>query len=293
MILFSGTSNLPLAEKIAKKLGTKLGSVEIKRFLDLECRVWIKENVAGKDVYILQSLSTVADQNLMELCLMGNAVLGLGAKSITSIIPWLGYSKQDKEFRKGEAVSSQLVAKFIESANFSKVITLELHSELIKKYFSIPILELSTKKILADSIDNFQSYIVISPDKGGINRSDAFAKYLNLPISYLDKARDLSSGEVKILGIDKDIKNKKAVIFDDMINTGSTAVETARFLKNQGIKKIIFLATHAILSGEASKRLQESAIDEVVVSDTIFIPKEKIFPKLKIISVSDLIAGSM
>lgn len=293
MILFSGTSNLPLAEKIAKKLRIKLGSVEIKRFLDLECRVWIKENVTGKEVCILQSLSMVADQNLMELCLMGNAVLGLGAKSIAAIIPWLGYSKQDKEFRKGEAVSSQLVAKFIESANFSKVITLELHSELIKKYFSIPILELSTKKILADNIDNFQSYIVISPDKGGISRSDAFAKYLNLPISYLDKARDLSSGEVKILGIDKDIKNKKAVIFDDMINTGSTAVETARFLKNQGIKKIIFLATHAILSGEASKRLQESAIDEVVVSDTIFISKEKIFPKLKIISVSDLIAGSM
>lgn len=293
MILFSGTSNLPLTEKIAKKIGIRLGDAEIKRFLDLECRVWVKENLKSKDVFVLQSLSIVADQNLMELCLLGSAIKHLGARSITAIIPWMGYCKQDREFRKGEAVSSELVAKFLQTASFTKIITLELHSEKIKEYFSIPIIELSTKEILAKETKMSKSLTVVSPDKGGRGRSETFAKYLGLGIAHLDKERDLVTGKVNILGIDKDIKNKEAVIFDDMINTGSTAIETAKYLKNKGAKKILFLATHPIFCGEAYSRLQNSVIDKVVVTDTIFVPKEKLFKKLKIVSVAELVAKAI
>lgn len=294
MILFSGTSNLPLANKIAKKLGIKLGEVEIKRFPDGECRVWVREQVKDKEIFVLQSLSTVADQNLMELCLLGSALKRLGAKKITTIIPWMGYSKQDKEFRKGEAVSSQLLAKFIEIAGFDQVITVELHSEKIREYFKIPVQELSAKELIVGGL-RVTSYglknnlIVVSPDKGGKGRSGEFAKLAGLPIAFLDKSRDLETGKVMIHGIDKSIKGKTVVIYDDIINTGSTAVETARFLHAKGAKKIIFIGIHAVLSGDASTNIENSFIDEVISTDTINIPKDKLFGKVKVISIVDLI----
>lgn len=296
MIIFSGTSNIPLASKIAKKLKVQLGNVEIKRFPDGECRVWVsaKQNISKNEVYVIQSLSYIADQNLMEMCLMGSALKRLGAKKITAVIPWMGYSKQDKEFRKGEAVSAELVAKFIESAGFDKVITVELHSEKIREYFKIPVVELSAKSLLVNEL-RVTSYglkndvIVVSPDKGGKGRSGEFAEMAGLPIAYLDKSRDLVTGKVTIHGIDKNINGKTAIIYDDIINTGSTAVETAKFLHAKGAKKIIFIGIHAVLSGEASKNIEESYIDEVVVTDTINIRDEKKFSKLKIVSVDGLI----
>jgi len=298
MVLFSGTSNLPLASKVAKKLGVNLGEVELNRFSDGECRVWVKERIEDKDVFVLQSLSTIADQNLLELCLLGDALKRLGAKSLTAIIPWLGYSKQDKEFRKGEAVSSQLVAKFIETAGFQKVITLELHSSKIKEYFKIPVVELSAKTELVKVVKT--NYLltggnttVISPDKGGAGRSEQFANLIGLPIAYVEKERDLTTGKVTILSIDKAINGKTVFIYDDIINTGSTAVELAKFLHKKGAKKIIFIGIHGVLSGQASSNIQKSFIDEVLVTDTIQIPKEKLFKKLKIIPIADLIFQSL
>lgn len=298
MILFSGTSNFPLATKIAKKLVTKLGEVEIKRFPDGECRIRVRREVKDKEVFVLQSLSTIADQSLMELCLLGSALKRLGSKKLTAIITWMGYSKQDKEFRRGEAVSAELVARFIETAGFNKVITVELHSSKIKEYFKIPVVELSAKSLIVDELrvtgyglkDDF---IVVSPDKGGVGRSGEFAKIAGLPIAYLDKSRDLVTGKVTIHGIDKSINAKTVIIYDDIINTGSTAVETAKFLHAKGAKKIIFIGIHAVLSGMASKNIQNSFIDEAITTDTINIPKEKLFKKLKIITVKDLVANAV
>lgn len=293
MKLFSGTSNLPLAQKVAEKLGVSLSDVEIKRFPDGECKVWVpakQDSLANEDIFVIQSLSYIADQNLMELCLFGDALKRLGAKKITAVVPWMGYSKQDKEFRKGEAVSAQLVAKFIETAGFTGVITFDLHSPKIKEYFSIPLVELSTKNLYQEEIDGCPSCIIVSPDKGGRNRSDNLAEILNLPVAHLDKTRDLAGGAVSIQGIDKDISGETVIIFDDIINTGSTAIATAGFLHEKGAKQIFFFATHGVFSGQATKNIQNSPIDKVVVTDTIYIPPEKVFPKLKIISVADLIA---
>lgn len=290
---FSGTSNLPLAEKIAKELGVSLGEREIIRFPDGECRVFIKEDLTGKDAFILQSLSRVADCNLMELCLLGSAAKRFGARKIIAIIPWLGYSKQDKEFRRGEAVSIQLVAKFLEATGFDGIITCELHSQKIPEYFSIPLTQVSTKQLLARQVKKSLKLVIVSPDKGGRSRAEDFAEDLVLPIVHLEKERDRKTGKVKVLGIDKNISGKEAVIFDDMINTGSTAIETAKFLTDKGAKKILFLATHGVLSVDAPKKLQISYINKVVVTDTISIPKEKRFPKLSIISTAGLLAKAI
>ena len=278
MKLFAGSSNRPLAEK----LGIPLGNVEITRFIDNECRVFVKDDVEGEDVYVLQSLSEVADQRLVELCLLGQSLKDLRAKKVTAVIPWMGYSKQDKAFRKGEAISAQLVAKFIEAAGFDQVITCELHSENVTPFFHIPIIELSTRRVLVPPTDG----VVVSPDKGGISRSEKFAKEHHLPVLYMDKSRNIVTGEVKVSNIDGDVEGKRVIIFDDIINTGATAVKTSEFLHEKGAKQIYFLATHAVLAGTASNELQLSHIDKVVVTDTIDIPKEKLFPKLTVISIS-------
>ena len=293
-ILFSGTSNLPLAQKIAVKLNIKLGDLQINRFIDNECRVWVKEKIfASDEIFVLQSLSSVADQNLVELCLIGQALKNLKADKVTAIIPWLGYSKQDKEFRKGEAVSAQLVAKFIEAAGFDNIISLELHSENLLPFFKIPFQKISTHDLLAQQIQINKNMLVISPDKGGQGRSQNFAKKLNLPIAYVEKQRDLITGIVKVVSVSENVKGKEIIFFDDIINTGQTAIKESEYLKDKGVKKIIFLATHAVLAGDASPKLQNSPIDEIIVTDTIKIPKEKQFPKLKIISVVDLIANKI
>ena len=295
VVLLSGTSNQPLASSIASILKTPLGKIEITRFIDNECRVYITEELKGKEVFVLQSLSAVADQHLVELCLIGQAAKSLGASRVTAVIPWMGYSKQDKAFRRGEAVSAQLVAKVIEVAGIDAVMTVELHSENVVPFFRIPVTELSTHELLGASLKrlNLLGTVVVSPDAGGKSRSWRFAKTIGFPIVYLEKDRDKATGKVSVTGIKGDVRGKDVVIFDDIINTGATAIKTSAFLKNHGAKRIIFLATHAVLAGDAEEKLAASPIDQVVVTDTIAIPKEKRFSKLSIVSVAPILADAI
>jgi ribose-phosphate pyrophosphokinase len=294
-ILFSGTSNPTLSRDIAAALHTRLGSIEITRFIDSECRVYVKENVTGKHAVVIQSLSQIADQNLVELCLIGEALKALGVINLTAVIPWLGYSKQDRAFRRGEAVSAHLVAKFIETAGFESVITVELHSETVIPYFTVPIKELSTHDLLAASLpkSDYGALTVASPDQGGKSRSEKFTRAVGLPIVYLEKSRNLHTGVVSVTGISDAVGGRHVVIFDDIINTGETAVKTSAFLKRKGARSVTFLATHAVLAGNAPLMLANSAIDRIVVADTIEIPKVKIFPKLEVVSVAPLLAGAI
>lgn len=295
MKLFSGTSNRPLADKIAAQLGIAVGKAEITRFIDNECRVFVEEDVEGEEVFVVQSLSEVADQHLVELCLLGSALKDLKAKKVTAVIPWMGYSKQDKAFRKGEAISSQLVAKFIEAAGFDAVITMELHSENVVPYFHIPVTELSTHTALARilSPSDIDGAIVASPDKGGMSRSERFAKSIAMPVIHLSKSRDLESGHVEVTGIDGSVDGKPIIIFDDIINTGSTAIKTSEFLKMNGAADVYFLATHGVFAGDAASSFAASVIRRVIVTDTIFIPLSKTFPKLTIVSAAPLLAGEI
>ncbi len=290
MMLFSGTSNQTLSQRVAQELGTSLGRVEITRFIDNECRVFVKDDAAGQEVFVLQSLSEVADQNLVELCLLGQALKDLKAKKVTAVIPWLGYSKQDKAFRKGEAISIQLVARFIEAAGFDAVITCELHSREVLSYFRIPVTEVSTHKLFPATWTNA---VVVSPDKGGQSRSERFAKEIGLSVVYLEKNRALETGIVSVTGIEGEVKGKTVVIFDDIINTGETAIKTSEFVKRKGASRIIFLATHAVLAGNASKLLSQSSIEKVIVTDTIDIPIMKQFEKLMIVTVAHELASQI
>ncbi|MFZ5535087.1 MAG: ribose-phosphate diphosphokinase [Patescibacteria group bacterium] len=299
MKLFAGTSNPGLAMAVSTHGNLPLGSVEITRFIDNECRVFVKDAVEGEEVYILQSLSEVADQHLVELCLLGSAVKGLGAKKVTAIIPWMGYSKQDKAFRKGEAISAQLVAKFIEAAGFDAVITVELHSENVLPYFTIPVTELSSHGLLGKAFfedtvtSSLTRAVVVSPDYGGVSRSARFAEEMKLPIIHLTKKRDVETGAVTVTGADGTLSGTTAIMFDDIINTGATAVKTSDFVLQNGAVAVYFLATHGVFAGNASRVLADSRITKVMVSDTINIPEKKKFPSLQIVSVASLIADAI
>lgn len=289
--LFSGTSNLPLAKKVAQKLNIKLGEIEIKRFKDGECRVRIKETLQGKSVYLLQSLSKPVDENIFELCLMINSAKRQKAEKIIALIPWLGYSKQDKEFRKGESVSCEVIAQILESIGLSKMVVFDLHSQNIKNYYQIPLMELSAQKILASKLKKYKNIVIISPDKGGKARAEVFAKKNNFPIVYLQKQRNLETGKITYEKLNKDLTSKTAVIFDDIINTGGTIIKSARLLKKQNAKKIIVLATHAVLANSASHKLQKSPASKIYLTDTINVSQSKRFPKLEIVTVSNCIAS--
>lgn len=296
MILFSGTSNLSLAEKVAQQMGIKLGEIEITRFADSECRVYIPEDVEGKEIFVLQSLSQVADQHLVELCLIGQALKNLNVKKITAVIPWLGYSKQDKEFRKGEAISAQLVAKFIEVAGFDAVITLDLHSQNVVSFFKKPLVQLSTHQLLGKALNeqfDIAKMLVAAPDKGSRSRAEMFAQNLKIPVVFLEKERNLANGNVTIKGISADVNNRNIIIFDDIINTGQTAIKASEYLKQKGVKQIYFLATHAVLSLNAAEELERSSINSIIVTDTIKIPRDKRLSKIQLISVAPLLADAI
>lgn len=299
MKLFSGTSNKELAERVATLLNIPLGDAEITRFIDNECRVFVREAVAGEEVFVLQSLSEVADQNLVELCLLGSVLKDLHAKKVVAVIPWMGYSKQDKAFRKGEAVSAQLVAKFIEAAGFDAVITMELHSENVLPFFHIPVTELSTHTVLHDALAALMPGVfsegaaVVSPDRGGKSRSERFAQNAGLPVVYLEKTRDSITGEVMVTGIDGVVRGKPVIMFDDIINTGATAVKTSEFVQKEGATAVYFLATHAVLAGSGAAALAGSGITRVLVTDSIHIPEDKKFATLAVASVAALIADAI
>lgn len=297
--LFSGTSNPDLSSAIADRLNTALGNIEITRFLDNECRVRVGEEVDGHPIFVIQSLSQIADQNLVELCLIGQALKSWKAQKVTAVIPWMGYSKQDKAFRPGESVSAQLVAKFIEAAGFDHVITVELHSENLIPYFHIPVLELSTHILLIQAFVKAggevtpETTMVVSPDTGGKDRSARFAKTIGLPIVYLTKLRDRQTGEVVVTKLSDSVEGLDVIIFDDIINTGATAIKTSNFLHVNGANRIYFLATHAVLAGDAPEKLSQSNIDQIIVTDTITTPREKFIPKLSVVSAAPLLADAI
>lgn len=294
-LILSGTSNQPLAEQIASELSFKLGKVEIIRFADSECRIRVEEDVEGKDVFIIQSLSNPVDEHLMELLLMGDAVRRGEPRKIIAVLPYHGYARQDRIHRPGECLSAQVVARLIESVGFDKLVTLELHNEAILGFFQIPVIHGSGLSVFQKEVEKIkEDLVVITPDAGALKRAQKFAETLDLPLALIEKKRDLDHAHklisMKVVG---DVKDKIAIIVDDVIVTGGTLVNAAYLLKEKGAKQVIAAATHADFVGGAGKILQESPVDQVWVTDTITIPKEMYFPKLHIFSSSALIALAM
>lgn len=313
MKLFSGSSNPRLAEKIAEALNTKLSSIETMIFPDGERRVKLNESVVDEDTVVIQSTNTPVDQNYIELFFIIDALKRSGAKSVTAVIPYLGYQRQDHVFRDGEVVSLDVMIRFLESLKVDKIISYDLHSIKIPELFHIPVIQLSALPLFAERIKSkafnvlvsdkpdefFKDTILVSPDMGGLRRIEHMSQMLgDLPWIATVKDRDLQTGDISIKAFEgplspSDLPGKRALIVDDMISSGNTVIQSAQLLKDNGVVSCDVFATHAIFSEEAPELLQDSSIDRVYVTTTVFVPKEKRFPKLHRLSVAEPIAKEL
>ena len=297
MKIFSGTSNRPLAQKISENLGIQLSDLEILVFPDGEKRITILDKVLDENTLVVQSTSNPADENYMQLFFIVDALKRSGAKSVAAVIPYLGYQRQDHVFRDGEAVSLQVIIKTLESTGVTKIVTLDLHSVKIPELFHLPIEHLSAIPLFAKKIKeekwNDKKTVLVSPDMGGIRRIKLLSEELrNMPYVSIEKNRDLSTGKVTASKIIGEVLSR-AIIVDDMISSGRTVVVAAYILSKNGAEEIFVFATHPVFSDQAPKILQESKVEKVYVADAVFVPIEKRFPKLEILSVSELIAESI
>lgn len=295
-LLFSGSSNRPLAEEVAKILKISLGKVDLTRFADGELRPWIQEDVRDKTVFVLESFSYPMDEHIMEMALMGDAIRRGAPKTMIAVIPYLGYARQDKLHRPGEPVSARVIAKFLEVSKYREVISVDLHNDAIVGFFQIPVTHLGALDVLAAEAKkrSIADAVVVSPDVGGVKRARNLAYMLDLPMVVMEKKRYLdrhdTSESFQIIG---DVRGKTALIVDDIISTGGTIVHSAESLKEAGATRVLVFATHGILAGDAVKKLTSSSIDELILTNTIAVPKEKQFAKLQIISVAPLVADAI
>ncbi len=297
MKLFAGTSNRSLAENIAKAMGESLSPLEVFTFADGERRIRILESVVDANAVIIQSTANPAEANYMELFFIANALLRAGAKSITAVIPYLGYQRQDHVFRDGEAVSLEVIVNTLEAVGIQNVITLDLHSVRISEAFKIPVSHLSALTIFAEVIKkngwNSADTVLVSPDKGGTRRIKMLSELLNdRKYAVVEKSRDLDTGKVVAMNIEGQL-GKRAIIVDDMITSGATVLRTAELLEEKGVEEILVFATHGIFVDRSSALMQESAIQKVFLTDTVPVGEEKKIEKLEILSVAEIVAEEL
>ncbi|MBN2127097.1 MAG: ribose-phosphate pyrophosphokinase [Candidatus Diapherotrites archaeon] len=292
--IFSGSSNSELAKEIALILKSKLGNVELKKFKDGESYVNFLEKVRGEDVFLVQSTGFPQNDNLMELFLMIDAARRASAGKITAVIPYYGYAKQDRRVADREPISAKLVANLLKAAGADKALLMDLHTDQIQGFFEMQadfvyaapaIIDYLKKKKLKD-------LVVVSPDVGSVKRARAYAKRLDAELAIIDKRRP-KQNMAEVMNVIGEINEKNCLIVDDEINTGGTIINAIHALKKRGAKDIFVAASHAVLAGDAVKNLQNSEAKEVIVTNSISIPKEKHFSKLKIVSVAVILGQAI
>ncbi len=298
MKIFSGSSNKPLAEKLANHLNLQLSPIEIFVFPDGERRIRIETSVIEEDTVLVQPTASPVDQNYMELFFIADGLKRSGAKSITVVIPYLGYQRQDHVFRDGEAVSLEVIVNALQSVKIDKVIAFDFHTVKTPEIFSIPVTHLSALPLFAKSIREIgiENSVLVSPDMGGLRRIKIISEILgNIPWIATVKDRDLATGAIEIKNIEGELpaNTKRAFIVDDMASSGGTLIESAKLLNKNGVDEVYAFVTHAIFSENAPKLLEESSIKKVFVTDTVFIPKEKVFSKLEVLSVAEMTANEL
>ncbi|MBZ7936177.1 MULTISPECIES: ribose-phosphate pyrophosphokinase [Campylobacter] len=287
--IFSGSANVEFARQISKYLSLPLSDAGIKRFSDGEISVQIDESVRGKDVFIIQSTCVPTNDNLMELLILTDALKRSSANSITAIVPYFGYARQDRKANPRVPITAKLVANLIQTAGINRVATIDLHAGQIQGFFDIPVDNLYGSIVFNDYIKskNFKNAIIASPDIGGIARARSVAKHLGLDIVIVDKRRERAN-ESEVMNIIGDVKDKEVVLVDDIIDTAGTIVKAAEVLKDKGAKSVMACCTHAVLSGPAYDRIENGVLDELVVTDTIPLRKE--LPNIKVLSVAPIFA---
>ena len=297
-VLFTGNSNIDLAMKVAKNLETDLGPMKVGTFSDGEINVEVDENVRGKDTFIIQSTSNPAEKNLMELVLMVDALKRASARSITAVIPYFGYSRQDRRVRSARVpISAKVIADMLSEVGISRIITLDIHSEQIQGFFSFPVDNIYTANIMVKGLlekYDVEDLQVVSPDTGGVIRARSVAKTLGVQdLAIIDKRRE-KANESEVINLTGDVEGKVCIVPDDLIDTAGTLSNASHALKDKGAKEIIAYITHPVLSGDAIKNLNNSAIDKLVVSNSIDIgDKSKKCPKIDVFDISPILSEAI
>ena len=296
MKLLTGNSNKNLSVKISKFLKTKLVHSSIKKFSDGEIYIEVKENIRGNSIFIVQSVSSPANDNLMELLLCIDALKRSSAKNITAVIPYFGYARQDRKVAPRTSISAKLVSNLITKAGADRVVTVDLHAGQIQGFFDLPVDNLFATPIFARHVKrNIKSknLICVSPDVGGVERTRALARKLDIGIAIIDKRRP-APGKSQVMNVIGNVKNKTCIIIDDIIDSGGTIVNAAQALINRGAKEVHVYITHGVLSGEAVEKIKKSKIKKLVITDTIDnSDKVKKAKNIEILSIANLLGEAI
>jgi len=296
MKILSGTSNLSLSRSISRQLKLKLVNTNIKSFADGEVYVEINENIRGNSVFVIQSTSTPANDNLMELLLCIDALRRSSAKNITAVIPYFGYARQDRKVVPRTSISAKLVSNLITNAGASRIVTVDLHSGQIQGFFDIPVDNLFTTPLFARYIKKNlknKNLICVSPDVGGVQRTRGLATKINVDLAIIDKRR-LQPGKSQVMRIIGNVQNKECIIVDDIIDSGGTIVNAVDALIREGAKSVYVFVTHAVLSGEAINKIKKSKINKLIITDSIDNTKKiKNVSKIQVLSIAPLMAEAI
>jgi ribose-phosphate pyrophosphokinase len=296
--VFAGNSNRKLAEEISRELERPLSAATVSRFSDGEIQVEIGENVRGLDTFIIQSTSPDANQNLMELLIMADALKRASAGSIVAVIPYYGYARQDRKVASRSPITAKLIADLIEASGVTRVVSMDLHAGQIQGFFNIPFDHLYAAPVVLEHMrrrfdGDAQNVVIVSPDAGGVERARAYSKRLGSTLGIVDKRRT-KPNVAEIMNVIGEVHGKIAVLLDDMIDTAGTLTQAANALVDKGATRVYAYATHAVLSGPAVERIAKSPIDEVVVTNTIQLgPAAQACPKIRALSVAPLLAEAI
>lgn len=292
--IFAGNANPELAQEICQYLGVPMGSSNIIRFSDGEIRAKVDESVRGSDAFIIQPTCTPVNEHLMELLIMADALRRASARRITAVIPYYGYARQDRKTRARDPITAKLVANILTASGCRRMITMDLHAGQIQGFFDIPVDHLPAVPILAEYFQQTlkDDVVVVSPDIGGVTRARDLAERIGTPLAIIDKRRP-EPNVAEVTNVIGNIKGKTVIMIDDIIDTAGTITKGAAALMERGAKEIYVCCTHAVLSGPAIKRLEESVIKEVIITNTIPLPPEKTIDKIKVLSVAPLLGEAI
>ncbi|EOD3066848.1 ribose-phosphate diphosphokinase [Listeria monocytogenes] len=293
--IFLLNSNRELAEEIAKEVGIELGKSSVTHFSDGEIQINIEESIRGCHVYVIQSTSNPVNQNLMELLIMIDALKRASAATINIVMPYYGYARQDRKARSREPITAKLVANLIETAGATRMITLDMHAPQIQGFFDIPIDHLNAVRLLSDYFSERHlgdDLVVVSPDHGGVTRARKMADRLKAPIAIIDKRRPRPN-VAEVMNIVGNVEGKVCIIIDDIIDTAGTITLAAKALREAGATKVYACCSHPVLSGPAMKRIEESPIEKLVVTNSIALPEEKWIDKMEQLSVAALLGEAI
>jgi ribose-phosphate pyrophosphokinase len=293
--LFSGNANRPLAEEIAQHLRMRLGDADVSRFSDGEVYVQINENVRGQDVFVIQPTCPPVNDTLMELLVMMDAFKRASARRITAVLPYYGYGRQDRKVMPRVPITAKLVADLITAAGCHRLLAVDLHAGQIQGFFNIPVDHLfAAPPVIVDYLakKDLQDLVLVSPDAGGVERARAIAKRLSAGLAIIDKRRD-GPNVANFMYLIGEVKNKDVVVIDDMIDTAGTLIQAVEAVKREGARRVLACAVHGVLSGPALKRIEESPLEEVIVTNSVPLSPGKASPKLHVLSVAPLLAEAI